>query len=213
MAERIENLARCERDRTEITRHDRRVWLSLVGYFLIIGLLIMGLSRIDTERLTNGYEIRYAEAVFQHKERLEPTNSLWPILLADFLQSRKLEQKALAAYERALQLSADNPEVKNNLAWLLLTAQDTSLRDARRALKLAREASVLREHGHILDTLATALWANDRVEEALLVERKAIRLDPRNRIYYLRQMNKFKEERWDGRKEETGSPRAVRGQS
>jgi tetratricopeptide (TPR) repeat protein len=172
MGERIENLERCERDRSEIDRHDRRVRFSLAVYFLLIGLSVLGLRQIDTEHLSDGYETKYAEAVLLQKERLEPTNSLWPILLGDLLQSRKLEHKAVAAYERALMLSAENAEVKNNLAWLLLTAQDPSLRDAKRALDLAREAVLLREHGHILDTLATALWANNRVEEALMVERQ-----------------------------------------
>ncbi len=196
MGERIDFLERCEHDRTEIDRQDRKVRLSLVTYFLLVGLLVVGLRQIDTERLGDGYEARYAEAVLLHKARLEPANSLWPILLGDFLQSRKLERRAVEAYQRALQLSPDNAEVNNNLAWLLLTAQDESLRDPKRALELAQASARLKEHGYILDTLAVAYWANNRIEEAMLAERRAIRLDPRNRPYYQRQMEKFRAERW-----------------
>ena len=196
MGERIDFLDRCERDRAEIGRQDRKVNFSLAAYFLLVGLLVLGLRQIDTERLSNGYEARYAEAVLLHKARLEPANSLWPILLGDFLQSRKLERRAVEAYERALYLSPDNAEVNNNLAWLLLTAQDESLRDPKRALELAQTAAQLKEHGHILDTLAVAYWANGRIEEAMLAERRAIRIDPRNRPYYQRQIEKFSNEHW-----------------
>lgn len=196
MGERIDFLDRCERDRTEIGRQDRKVRLSLATYFLLVGLLVLGLRQIDTERLSDGYEARYTEAVLLHKARLDPANSLWPILLGDFLQSRKLERRAVEAYERALHLSPDNAEVNNNLAWLLLTAQDESLRDSKRALELAQASARLKEHGHILDTLAAAYWANGRIAEALMAERRAIRLDPRNRPYYQRQMEKFRNERW-----------------
>ena len=196
MGERIDFLDRCERDRTEIGRQDRKVRLSLAAYFLLVGLLVLGLRQIDTERLSDGYEARYAEAVLLHKARLDPANSLWPILLGDFLQGRKLERRAVEAYERALHLSPDNAEVNNNLAWLLLTAQDESLRDSKRALELAQTSARLKEHGHILDTLAAAYWANGRIEEALMAERRAIRLDSRNRPYYQRQLEKFRNERW-----------------
>ena len=196
MGERIDFLNRCERDRGEIGRQDRKVRLSLAAYFLLIGLLVLGLRQVNIERLSDGYEARYTEAVLLHKARLEPANSLWPILLGNFLQSRKLEQRAVEAYERAIRLSPDNAEVNNNLAWLLLTAQNESLRNPERALELAEIAVRLKEHGYILDTLAVAYWANNRIEEALLAERRAIRLDPRNRPYYQRQMEKFSNERW-----------------
>ena len=196
MGERIDFLNRCERDRGEIGRQDRKVRLSLAAYFLLIGLLVLGLRQVNIERLSDGYEARYTEAVLLHKARLEPANSLWPILLGNFLQSRKLEQRAVEAYERAIRLSPDNAEVNNNLAWLLLTAQNESLRNPERALELAEIAVRLKEHGYILDTLAVAYWANNRIEEALLAERRAIRLAPRNRPYYQRQMEKFSNERW-----------------
>ena len=70
-------------------------------------------------------------------------------------------------------------EVNNNLAWLLLTAKEKAIRNPERALTLARAAILIKEQSHILDTLATAYWANGLVEEAVVTELKALRLDPR----------------------------------
>lgn len=197
MGERIDYLARCERDRGEIRRQDRKVRLSLAMYFLLVMTLVLGLRQIDIEGLSDDYQVRYTEAVLLHRERLEPANHLWPTLLGDFLHSRQLERRAVTAYERALPLSPDHAEVRNNLAWLLLTAQDHTLRDPQRALELAQAAAALQEHGSILDTLAVAYWANGKIEEAVLTERRAIRLDPRNQGYYQQQIERFKNERWD----------------
>ena len=196
IGERVAFLERCEADPSLIARHDRKVRLSLVAFYLVIGLLAFTLHRVDGERLAGGYEVRYTEAVLAQKMRLEPGNSVWPLVLGDFLQSRRLETKAVAAYEQALTLAPDNPEIANNLAWLLLTAHDPKVRDAGRALTLAEGAALAREHGHILDTLATAYWANGLVEEALATQARAVRLDPRNRAYYLKQMETFRTRTW-----------------
>ncbi|HSL39966.1 MAG TPA: peptidase M48 Ste24p, partial [Desulforhopalus sp.] len=112
-------------------------------------------------------------------------------LIGDLMLYRKLEDKALAAYETAYSLEPANPEVMNNLAWLLLTAQDLRLRDPGRALTLARGAAVLQPRGYILDTLATAYWANGLVDEAVRVQRQAIAADPAMRRFYLAQIIKF----------------------
>ena len=76
------------------------------------------------------------------KVRQEPRNSLWLIYLGDFLQSKQMEKKAVNAYERALKLSPMNAELNNNLAWLLLTARDASIRDANRALTVITSYSI-----------------------------------------------------------------------
>ena len=100
------------------------------------------------------------------------------------------------AYEKALKISPMNAEVNNNLAWLLLTAQDKDIRNPERALTLAQTASLLKERGYIVDTLATAYWANGLTTEALAAEAKALRLDPENHGYYQAQIEKFRNQRW-----------------
>ena len=196
IGERIAYLWRCEGDRSLVKRHDRKLRLSLAGYGVVIALAVVLLHRIDVDKLSAGYETRYAEAVLLQKVRQEPDNSLWLMYLGDFLQSRKMERKAVDAYEQALAITPMSAEINNNLAWLLVTAQDRSLRDPKRALTLARTAVLLKERGYILDTLATAYWANGLVEEAVVTQLKAMQLDPDNRPYYLGQLEKFRTQRW-----------------
>lgn len=197
IGERIDFLQRCEQDRRHIKKHDRKVLLSLTLYGLVIASLVFSLHRTDVERISDGYETKYAEAVLLRKVRQEPDNSLWLIVLGDLLQSRQMEKKAMDAYEQALLLTPMNADLNNNLAWLLLTAQDRNLRDRQRALTLARTAVLGKEHGYVLDTLATAYWANGLLDEALATQAKAIRIDPENRAYYREQMEKFRRVQWE----------------
>ena len=196
IGQRVDFLKRCERDRSLIRRHDRKLYFSLIAYFLCIGLAVLGLQRVDAEQLVSGYETRYAEAVLLQKVRLEPSNSLWLIVLGDFLQSRNMEKRAVDAYEKALALTPLNPEVNNNLAWLLLTAQDRSILNPSRALTLAKTAVLYKEHGYNLDTLAMAYWANRQVAEAIEAETRALELDPKNQGFYQSQIEKFKNRQW-----------------
>ena len=196
IGERIRFLESCERDRSLLARHDRKLRSGLLVYFAVVCLLSFGLHQIDTEQLIARYEVKYTEAVLMQKVRLDPENSKLLTFLGDFLQSRDLEKRAVAAYEKALTLDPDNPEVNNNLAWLLLTAKDASLHDAARALELAKKAVREKEQGAILDTLATAYWATGQPYMAIELELKAAALDPKNRGYYQAQIDRFKKTKW-----------------
>ncbi len=191
IGERIDFLERCENDRSCITRHNRKVLLSLVVYFVSIAICLMIVPKLDPASLASGYETRYAEAVLTSKLKEEPKNSMLLQMLGDLLQKKAMEKKAIAAYEKALKNDPMNGELCNNLAWLLLTARDTSLRNPERALTLARTAVLIREKGYILDTLALAYFANGLIEEAVATELKALRLDPDHAAYYRRQLEKF----------------------
>jgi tetratricopeptide (TPR) repeat protein len=133
--------------------------------------------------------------VLSHKVRQGTEDGLLFLLLGDLLQEKKMEARAIAAYETALRLKPENPDIHNNLAWLLVTAQDSSLRDPARAVTLARRAVELKEAGYILDTLAVALWAAGSREEALAAERRALAVDPDNGEYYRERMRKME---WSG---------------
>ena len=196
IGERIDFLQRCEQDRSLIDRHGRRLRLHLIAYCACIALSVFFLQRIDIGNLSEGYEMKYAEAVLLQKVRQEPGNSLRLMHLGDFLQRHKMERRAIEAYEKALALTPLNAELNNNLAWLLVTAQDKDVRDPERALFLAQTAVLLKKSGYIFDTLATAYWANGLVEEAVITQMKAIRLDPKNKAFYQEQIEKFRQQRW-----------------
>ena len=68
------------------------------------------------------------------------------------------ERAAVAAAERLLALQPQSAERRNDLAWMLATAADPTLRDGPRALELARGAveAAGRQDPDLLDTLAAA---------------------------------------------------------
>lgn len=196
IGERIEYLEKCEQDRSWIKKHNKKVNLSLAFYFLAIVAIVGSMQRIDFDSLAAGYESRYVEAVIMHKLHKEPDNGLWFLLLGDLMQKQKMERKAFDAYLKALKLQPTNADIMNNLAWLLITAHDTSLHDPEQALNLAAQAAGLKQEGYIFDTLAEAYWANRMSDDAIAVEEDAIRIDPENRKYYREQIKKFRTRLW-----------------
>jgi WD40 repeat protein/tetratricopeptide (TPR) repeat protein len=59
---------------------------------------------------------------------------------AQLYQALGLGKRALADYEHTVEISPDQPVANNNLAWLLATSLDASLRDPKRAVELAQKA-------------------------------------------------------------------------
>ncbi|MGD9158082.1 MAG: M48 family metalloprotease [Desulfobacteraceae bacterium] len=106
-------------------------------------------------------------------------------------QIEKKPGKAVEYYEKILSLDRKQPTALNNLAWLLLTADDPDIKDVRRGLELAKEAVGLAQLPEFLDTLAEAYWANGNNEMALQIEKEAIMRDKANNPHYRKQLEKF----------------------
>ncbi len=196
IGERIDFLEKCGHNPKYIRLHDWKVYCSLAGYFLLISTGTWSLHHLETEELSERLHAHYAQVLFEEKIEEDPENSQWLKLLGDLMLEQGRETAALHAYERAIGFLSVSPELANNLAWLLLTAQDHNLRDSVRALGLARAAARFSEQGYILDTFATALWANNRVEEAVAVTRKAAAIDQNNLVYYQNRLEIFQQEVW-----------------
>jgi tetratricopeptide (TPR) repeat protein len=86
--------------------------------------------------------------------------------------------EAITQYSQTLQLSPGMDDAANNLAWLLATCSDRSLRDGARAVALARQAS---GHSHdqnpvILGTLAAAYAETGKLSEAAATAQQARQL-------------------------------------
>ncbi|MFW2365156.1 MAG: tetratricopeptide repeat protein, partial [Desulforhopalus sp.] len=197
IGERIDCLVEAEQQPRRIEDHNRKVRYSLFAYIVVIALAIGLVQQIPTENMARAYQDNFAEAVLMQKAKLEPDRAIWQRLIGDLMQNRKLEEKALAAYEKAFKLEPTNPEVLNNYAWLLLTSESLDLRDPFSALTLARSAATLQPKGYILDTLATAYWANGLVEQAIQTERQAIAADVAQRRFYLAQIAKFSSQTYE----------------
>lgn len=196
IGERIDFLERCENNPRNIRLHDWKVYCSLAVYFFLIGVGSWSLHQLDTEGLYDKSQLHYVKTILEEKLEQEPENSRWLKLFGDLMLESGKERAALQAYEKALRSLPVSSELANNLAWLLLTAKDRSLRDPVRALGLARSAARFSAQGHVLDTLATALWANGKREEAVALEKKAAELDQENHAYYRSRMEKFYQESW-----------------
>ena len=84
--------------------------------------------------------------------------------------------EAIAHYEKALGLAPEDPHSRNNIAWVLATASDASIRDGARAVGFAQEAVQLSggREPLFLRTLAAAYAESGRFSEALAVVQQAV---------------------------------------
>ncbi|MCW5210202.1 M48 family metalloprotease, partial [Desulfobulbus sp. N3] len=199
IGERIAFLEKCENHQRNIRLHDWKVSCSLAVYVFLISAGSWSLHHLDTESLYDSSQTHYAKVVIEvleEKIQQEPESSRWFKWFGDLMVKNGKELAALQAYEKAVASPPVSPELANNMAWLLLTAKDRSLRDPVRALALARSAARFSEQGYILDTLATALWANGKVREAVAAARKAAEIDGEGLAYYQQRMDTFRQESW-----------------
>lgn len=203
IGQRVDFLEKCTADPHQIKRHNRKVWLSLLAYIVVIGLTAYGQNLLPTDNWKQSYGEKYTEHILEQKLMREPDKALWLGITADLMQHKKMEKKAIAAYEKALALEPSNPKLLNNLAWLLLTSDDPTLRDPAKALDLSRLAALQLPASHILDTLATAYWANGLIEKALQVEEKALFEDPEGGEYYREQIQRFSTQKYKPTQAET----------
>ncbi|MBU0965865.1 MAG: M48 family metalloprotease [Proteobacteria bacterium] len=190
IAQRVTFLNRCERDRTLIARHHRKVYGALLIYFFVLAGTGFTLWKMPDDLLQRA-PLDHLNSLYMEKTTQEPNNPLWYQLLGDLQQGRKFYAESVASYEKGLRISPNHPEILNNLAWVLLTADDPQIADPEKALMLAREAAAAKPAAYILDTLALAYWQNGFPARARQAEKQAIAADPENSEYYQKQLKKF----------------------
>jgi tetratricopeptide (TPR) repeat protein len=85
---------------------------------------------------------------------------------------------AIQNWTRAVELEPNNAGVLNNLAWLLATVGDVSVRKADKAIEFATRACELSgyKEPEQLDTLAVAYAAAGRFDDALATARQAVNI-------------------------------------
>jgi Zn-dependent protease with chaperone function len=186
--ERVDCLWRYLRDPNLISRHNRfllsafsiyMVCLVGLGYVLHFGPMNKHLTYTLIERMLN-------EQIAKEPHKL----SLYQELAMIYHQRDRI-QEAIGAYEKIIDLDPHNAVSINNLAWILVTSPDESIRDDKRGLDLAKRAVALERSPIYLDTLAEAFYVNGFQAEAVATIREAISLAIENRDYYEKQLAKF----------------------
>lgn len=191
IGQRIDYLSSCQADAGRAKLHDMKVYAGLAGYFVVVAMALI-LTLTVAEQLKVSYSGQLvAQDVILEKIEQDPGNPLWHHFHGDLLVARQQYAAAITAFELSLRLYPDNPEVLNNLAWLLLTVENRKIVDLARALKLAEKAVEIQARSHILDTLAEAYWLNGMVDLAIETEQRALAESSGNKEYYRQQLKRF----------------------
>ncbi len=119
-----------------------------------------------------------AIAHFQKALQIKPGLAEAHSSLGNALRQKGRVAEAIAQFQQALQLQPDDAEVQNNLAWLLATCPEASLRNGDKAVQLAQRANELAggKNPVVLRTLAAALAEAGRFGDARRSAQQAIAL-------------------------------------
>jgi tetratricopeptide (TPR) repeat protein len=98
--------------------------------------------------------------------------------LAIALEEKGNPSEAIQHYNKALEVAPKSIPALTNLAWLLATSQDASLRNGLKSLELAKQADrlVASTNALVLRTVAAAYAENGEFENAITTARSAMEL-------------------------------------
>jgi Flp pilus assembly protein TadD len=109
---------------------------------------------------------------------LRPLDADCHTTLAIALEEKGNPAEAILHYKKALELAPESISTLTNLAWLLATSQDASLRNGAKAVELANKAERLvgGTNTLVLRSLAAAYAENGEFAKAIRIARSAVQL-------------------------------------
>ena len=114
---------------------------------------------------------------FQRAAELRPTVAIYHANIGGVLTTKGNFKEAVARFETAMQNDPENPFIANNLAWLLATCADDSVRNGARSVEIARNAVKLsNDDPRVIATLSAAYAEARKFDEAVLTAEKARQL-------------------------------------
>jgi cellulose synthase operon protein C len=136
-------------------------------------------TRVHAVLMDSGKRAEAAQFA-QEWVKANPKDAMFSLYLGDSALTAGDHAAAETAYRRTLEMQPNNVVVLNNLAWLMATTGKPG------ALALAQKATSLQpNHPQLMSTLALALAADNQVDKALEVQKKAIELAPQNDVLRL----------------------------
>lgn len=121
-------------------------------------------------------EVVEAARYFQLAVDENPNNPQFNAGLFEAVLASGTSEEAVQVGQRYAERFPDDPEVLNNLAWVLASTPDVSKRDYPRAIKLARRSLEINESDASWNTLGVALYYSGDAEAATDALRRSIRL-------------------------------------
>src|SRR5438477_10169531 len=106
--------------------------------------------------------------------QIQPTDADAHTGLGNALLQKGSLREAITHYEKALEIAPQDVNACNNMAWVLATSSDASLRNGARAVSLAQQAVELSggKEPNFLRTLAAAYAEDQRFSEAISVAKQ-----------------------------------------
>jgi protein O-mannosyl-transferase len=120
-------------------------------------------------------QIDEAVADWEKTLQIQPSYADAHTGLGNALLRKGSSREAITHYEQALALAPEDPHCRNNIAWVLATSSDASIRDGAKAIDLADVAVALSggREPLFLRTLAAAYAESGRFSEALAAAQQA----------------------------------------
>ncbi len=195
IAERINFLRAASTNPELIKRHHKRVQALLWIYISIVLALVILLLALPKQELETKAKLTLVKANLS-AEGVNLSEAEIFNLLADIALKNHKEKEAIRYYEKALSIDPENAKTLNNIAWILATTKDKSLRNPQRAISLAEKAVKKEPIPTYLDTLAEAWFAAGNPEKACLYAKLAwthiIKSKKHlDRRYYKKQLERF----------------------
>jgi tetratricopeptide (TPR) repeat protein len=121
---------------------------------------------------------RIDEAItdFEKTLQIQPDDADAHTGLGNALLRKGAVKEAIAHYNEAIALAPQDPHSRSNLAWVLATSSDASIRDGAKAVELAKQAVSLSggREPLFLRTLAAAYAETGRFSDAIAVIQQAV---------------------------------------
>ena len=117
-----------------------------------------------------------AIADFEKTLQIQPNDADAHTGLGNALLRKGALKEAIAHYNQAMALAPEDPHSRSNLAWVLATSSDASIRDGAKAVELAQQAVSLSGGRELLffRTLAAAYAETGRFSDAIAVIQQAV---------------------------------------